>query len=361
MLRDEGIKGASSSLNIHWPMTMKLRLVICTAILGCGVFLSTAQAHALAISPVLFDFEVAPGSSRQAAVTITNDTEQEETFVLRSLNFIPSGECGQQQYLEEPLPSDLASWIFPGRPSVTLAPGERAEFSFAVNVPRNAEPGGHYASLFFSRLAEQTSQTGVGVGSEVGVLILVNVPGNVREDARVESFMLRGGTIRDRLPVYFDLRLRNLGSVHFRPRGTLVVKNMLGRTVARLSANPNNVAALPNSVRRVESVWARTLADEQDQNPCFYPPVSDTSREGGFFQNLRNEWDNFALGRYTAGVEITYGSAATPLQSAEVTFWVIPWRMLTVAGVGAALLFVLLRLYNRVLVSSALKKERKKR
>lgn len=342
-------------------MMKKSRLITCLALFGCGVFLSTAQAQALAVSPVLYDFEIATGASKQGSVTITNDTGEEETFALHVRNFTASGECGQQEYLEESQPSDLASWIFPERPSVTLEPGESQDFPFVVNVPRDAEPGGHYATIFFSRVPDPANQTGVGVGSEVGILILVNVPGDVREDARIESFTLRGSSVRDRLPVYFDLRIRNLGSVHFRTRGTLVVKNMLGRTVSRLSANPNNVATLPNSIRRVESVWARTLTDEQDQDPCFYPPVSDTSRDGGFLENLRNEWDNFALGRYQASVDITYGAAATPLQSETVTFWIIPWRMLTMAGAVIILVFALLKLYNRLLVSSALKKERKKK
>ena len=341
-------------------MTMKFRLAICAAVFGCGLFLSAVQAQALAVSPVLYDFEIAPGSSRQSGITVTNETQQRETYTLNVENFVPSGECGQQSYVNEARPSGLASWIFPERPSVSLDPGQSAEFPFIVNVPRDAEPGGHYATIFFTQSGTRGEATGVGVGSEVGVLILVNVPGNVREDARIESFSLRGPTVRDRLPVYFDLRMRNLGSVHFRTRGTLIVKNMFGRVVQRAPANPNNVATLPASVRRVESVWARTLADEPDQDPCFYPPVKGASHEGGFIQDLRNEWDNFALGRYVASVEITYSSTAPALFSEEAVFWVIPWRMLLLMGIGIVLIGTLLKLYNRLLVSSALKKERKR-
>ena len=304
-------------------MFSRLRPLLCAAILGGGFLISAGPVSALAVSPVLYDFEIAPGSSRQSGVTLTNDTREEETYTLHAQNFSPSGECGQQVYVEEARPTGLASWIYPERPTVILGPGESAEFPFVVNVPRNAEPGGHYATLFFTRTGDVDEGSGVGVGSEVGVLLLVNVPGNVREDAQVESFTLRGSKIRDRLPVFFDLRIRNLGSVHFRTRGTLIIKNMFGRVVQRTSANPNNVATLPASVRRVESVWARTLTDEPDQDPCFYPPVTDTSRDGGFLNNLRAEWDNFALGRYRASVEITYSSTAPAVVSEDVIFLVI--------------------------------------
>lgn len=310
--------------------------------LGCFVAQRAPAAQALAVSPVLYDFEIAPASNKQGTITLINDTEQEDTYGLSVRNFVAMGEDGAQQYLDEENPSDLASWISLDKPSVTLASGQSAQFTFSVNVPVNAEPGGHYASIFFTHAGKPGSGTGVGIGGQVGVLILVNVPGNVKEDAKIESFTLQGSSLKDHLPAIFDLRLHNLGSVHFRPRGTLVVKNIFGQTVAREPANPKNSAVLPNSIRRVEMTWARTL---------------DVEEGNGFLTGVRNEWKNFAIGRYSASVEVSYGSQGKTLSSSDVTFWVIPWHLLLIALVGLAAIVLLIRLYNRMLVSSALKKE----
>lgn len=321
-------------------------LLLALVLLGCLVARETPAAQALAVSPVLYDYEIAPGTSKQGTIMLVNDTERQSTFSLEVKNFVALGEDGAQEYLDEETPTDLASWISVDQPTINLGPGESGQFPFIINVPKDAEPGGHYASVFFYRKPAASAGTGVGVAEKIGVLILVSIPGNVREDARIESFTIQGSNVRSHLPVYFDLRLRNLGSVHFRPRGSLVIRNVFGRVVQRVSANPKNAAVLPNSVRRVESVWANTL---------------DTSSERGFWEDVKNEWRNFAFGRYRATAEIAYGSQANQLVSSSVTFWVIPWRLLLIAAGALLILIILVKLYNRLLIRTALKKDTQQR
>lgn len=327
--------------------TLRLRvLLVAVIIVGCLVARGTPAAQALAVSPVLYDYEIAPGGSKQGTIMLVNDTEKRDTFSLEVKNFVALGEDGAQQYLDEKTPTDLASWVSVDQPTVTLGPGENGEFPFAINVPKDAEPGGHYASVFFYRQPGSTGNAGVGISEKIGVLLLVNVPGNIREDARIESFTLQGSGVRDRLPVYFDLRIRNMGSVHFRPRGSLVIRNIFGQVVQRVSANPKNAAVLPNSVRRVESVWANTL---------------DEISDGGFWTGVKNEWRNFAFGRYQASVDVTYGSQASQLASSSLTFWVIPWRLMLLAFGALVVLVLFIKGYNRLLVRSALKKDARQR
>jgi hypothetical protein len=316
-------------------------LAVLTAVMGAII---APSAYALMVSPVAFDFEGTPGGSARGVIRLTNDSERSDTFSLEARNFIPYGEEGAQTYLEEEEVTGLASWVRFDQPSVFLQAGQTAEFPFVVAVPPDAEPGGHYAAIFFSRVPDKAQGTGVGVGGAVGVLLLMNVSGEIHEEARIESFTVREGAVHDRLPIYFDLRIRNLGSVHFRPRGELMIRNVFGNVVNRSDVNPKNSAVLPNSVRRVESVWARTLQEQ----------------EGGFFVQAKEEWRNFAIGPYTAAVEMRYGSQAWQLSSAQMTFWVFPWRLLLLTGVAVLLIVVLLVSYHRLVVASVVAKERKR-
>jgi hypothetical protein len=309
-----------------------------------AIFIFGHSAQAMTVSPVLYDYEVEPGGSRQGSIALSNDGNRPELFALEANNFVPFGEDGAQQYVEEETPTGLASWMTFDRPSILLQPGETAAFPFVVTVPKDAEPGGHYASIFFSRVPDATEGSGVGVGGAIGVLVLVNVTGDVHEEARIESFVVRGPRIHHRLPVYFDTRIRNLGSVHFRPRGELVIRNVFGRVVSRSSVNPKNSAVLPNSIRRVETAWARAT----EEGP------------GGFFAEIKNEWKHFAIGPYTASVSMVYGSKAWQLEGAEVSFWVIPWRLILVAFVGVLSLVLLGVGYHRMVAAAVLAKERKR-
>jgi hypothetical protein len=323
-------------------MINRLRLAAVLALLPVFFLgLGLKQVRAFSVSPVVIDLEVAPGTAAQGKIQVTNTDSQRRTYYVSVQKFVAKGEDGQQDFLPEEDQTGLASWITPDQRSVTLQPGETAPFSYVVSVPLNAEPGGHYAALFFSDRPTVEGDTAVGVGAKVGVLFLLRVPGDILESARVESFRTTSERI-NRLPAYFELRVRNLGSVHLRPEGSVVIRNMFGSTVANVPANPRQAAVLPNSVRRFESAWANTFEEER----------------GGFVAELKNEWKNFGIGRYTAEAQVLYGEQKQELR-ATTMFWVIPWRVIVVVIALLVLLIVLLSLYNRMVVRAALKKGRR--
>lgn len=325
-------------------MCMRFRVVsfILGFLMALACFsVSTHPVLAFAISPVVVDLEVDPGTAAQGKVQITNTDGKDQTYYIGVQNFVAKGEDGAQDFLPESDITGLASWITPQTRSVRLGANETREFGYAVNVPKNAEPGGHYAAMFFSTVPLNSDRgSAVGVGAKTGLLFLLRVPGDIREDARIESFRVNSGQI-DRLPAYFEMRVRNLGNVHFKPEGNVVIKNFLGQEVAKVPLNPRKSSVLPNSIRRIDTVWAKTF---------------DVS-SGGFFTELKNEWKNFAIGRYTAVAEGFYGVRKQSL-AASVVFWVVPWRLIVVTVFALLILVGCLKLYHRFVVNSAVKKIR---
>jgi len=316
-----------------------LRSRIAATLLCSAAFLCIVRTEAIAfgVSPVIVDLEVAPGSAAHGEVQLMNSADQERIYYVTTQNFVAKGEDGQQDFLPEEQKSGLATWILPERRTVTLQAGQTFSLNYVVNVPANAEPGGHYAALFFSDQPGSDTGSAVGVGAKVGVLFLLRVPGDIQESVRVESFRTASDRLTS-LPAYFELRLRNLGNVHVRPEGTVVMRNMFGSVVGKVPVNPRQAVVLPNSIRRFDPAWANTFEIEQ----------------GGFFAALKNEWKNFAIGRYTAEVDAQYGAQKQAL-SAKTTFWVFPWHVLLLIALGIILLIVLLKLYNRMIVRAALK------
>jgi len=332
-------------LILHDAMMLhRLRFPIALFVCLVGLLTVAAPAaHAFIVSPVIVDLDISPGKANQGTIHLINNAENTQTFYVSIQTFVARGEEGQQDFLPEDNRIGLPSWIIPEARSITLAPNEGKDFTYVVNVPANAEAGGHYAAMFFSTLpVTEEGGASVGVGAKTGILFLLKVPGDIKEDARIESFAVNNGGMFDRLPAYFDTRIRNLGNIHFRPQGDIVIKSMFGSTSARFPMNPLNAAVLPNSIRRVQTVWAIKTFDSY-------------TGKGTFFGELKDEWNNFAIGRYTAELDATYGTSKQPLHG-QVTFWVFPWRLALVAGVLIVILILLLMGYNRMVVRSALKK-----
>lgn len=312
-----------------------------------------SPVHAFAVSPVLFDITADPSTKQQGIIHVTNDTNAEQTYYADVQNFVPHGEEGQQSFMPETDTSGLVSWITLEETSVKLKVGEGKDFRWALQLPPNAEPGGHYAAIFFSTIPPKTiADTGVGVGAKTGVLFLVNVNGNIKESAAIESFHvaseeMNGQTVSpasfmSHLPAYFETRIRNDGNVHFVPRGDIKITGMFGSASGEIPVNPANSRVLPNSIRRIVSEWG---------------PQMDEPKT--LWDGVRAEWNGFAFGRYTAHLAATYGSKDTPL-TASVTFWVIPWRLMILAILAIILLLCVLKGYNRMVIRSAMSKGTKK-
>ena len=90
---------------------------------------------------------------------------------------------------------------------------------------------------------------------------------------------------------------------------------------ATLPGNPQEGNILPDSVRRFETAW-------KAKNPDL-----GLSREGenffsGYWRNVKNEWQNFAFGIYTAKLDLVYGPAGENEAHAKTTFFVLPWHLL---------------------------------
>ncbi len=297
-------------------------------------------SRALTISPPTFEVTAQPGESKSLSIRVINDQSAAVTLFTSTANFRAQGETGQPDFLFDVQTADLASWIKPEKTSFTLEAGDSTFAPFTIDVPADAEPGGHYASLFFGTGAPVADGGQVGIESKLGALIILSVAGDTRESAAIKEFATGPGR-RNHLPAPFVLRIENTGNVHFRPAGFVTVRNMFGGVSATIPVNPKEGAVLPASVRRFDLQWQRV--DQQDAG-------------GNFFQELADEWTNFAFGPYSAEAVVTYGSSGRTL-TAAAKFSIFPWRVMVLLAVVLVLVIWLLvrgiRFYNAMIIRRA--------
>ncbi len=324
-------------------MYKKLILGVCFVV--AGLFLVAASdVHAITIIPPSLEFEAPPGQTYETTVKLFNETDQTVVLYSEATNFGAAGETGRPSYRFDAEPEGLSSWITVEPGPYTLDPGARVTVPITIAPPADAEPGGHYAALFFSDQPKDAEQGGaVAVGSKIGILLLARVPGDVTEAGAIKEFYLEDKpTSVNRLPITFVTRYENTGNVHLRPTGMIEVQNMFGSSVASIDFNPSNGATLPNTIRKYDTVWQKGTVDES----------------GGFWTEFKNERNNFAIGRYTATVSLEAGVDTIISDSAAVTFWVVPWRVMIVWGIGVIIilfiLWFLIKRYNKWVVAKAM-------
>jgi hypothetical protein len=304
------------------------------------VFFCTARsALAIGVAPALVDVMIAPGATHQLTFSLRNDAPSSVLITVHAQNFIPLGEEGEQSLITEPRLTNLASWIDASSSTFMVDARSLLKTAVTIRVPEEATPGGYYATLLFSEHRTAASGNGIGITTSIGVPFLVQVKGPVHEELRLDTFQLQETTPLNHLPATFITRVRNLGTTHERVRGSIVIHDMMNRTVATIPVNPTDAAVLPGGVRRIVSAWSRGSA----------------AAESGFWNGVRAEIQHIGIGRYRATLNAQYGSMNRSL-SGTVLFWVLPWRLFMVGVVSVAGVLALLWLQKRWMIRRALRR-----
>ena len=203
------------------------RLEVLFALIVVALFASALPVYALTISPPLYDLGVAPGQSITESLKVFNETQETNTWYFQTQNFTSQGEDGEPSFVGEDNTTDLASWIVLPSQSLTLTPGQSATVNFTINVPKDADAGGHYAAIFLASTPPSTNGGAVGVSSRIGALILLRVAGDVIEAGSLQQFTL-SSSMYSSLPVGFNVLFKNSGNVHVKPYGAITIHSSSG-------------------------------------------------------------------------------------------------------------------------------------
>lgn len=250
----------------------------------------------LSVSPSLKEANVKPGEKFSDIIKITNTSSTDVNVEVTLQDFRAKNEEGDKLFLGEENndnPYALVKWIKIEK-TFSLKQNETKEIDYTINVPADAEPGGHYAVILFQpKLKNQgaVASSGTVIEPIIGTTLLVTVEGDIKYGAKIVEFStgknLYTGTTN---VVNFVTRFQNLSSVHVKPVGTIEITNFMGKVVYKMNVNENQTNVLSDSIRRYENSWTSA----------------------------------YGFGPYKAKLTLNYGEGKTI--SSMLSFWIIPWR-----------------------------------
>ena len=315
----------------------KLSISASLSILIIGVGLSPANIFAasspqssqgLSVSPPLVNASSNPGQSVVINIRVQNISGSPLILSSVAQDFGAKGQDGTPQILFNETSStrySLKYWITPIN-SPTIAPNSSSVIPVTVNIPANAEPGGHYGIIQFTGKPPTLDTTGVGVSASIGVLVLFTVNGTithnlsslgtqVSQNSKIGTFFQSG-------PLSISELIQNTGAVHEEPTGNITVKNFFGSHPITLPFNSKKSNILPGSVRK-------------------------------FTQDIKTK---NLFGYYTISGNLAYGEHQT-LSIKPVSFWVIPVPLVIMILVLVVLIFFILKFgikrYNSYVIEQA--------
>jgi hypothetical protein len=212
--------------------------------------------------------------------------------------------------------ADINDWVSFKQPIFTVGSGQTFVQKVRIAVPKEA--GFSYSfALLISRKSEDVQTQGNRVlRGSVAVFTLLNIdrPGAKRE-LDMASFSTTKG-IYEYLPADLTIKLKNTGNTIVQPYGNIFIQRGSDDTepLATLPVNDTKGYILPGSERSLTASWAKGF------------PLRDKS--GGTRWNW-SDISDFRIGKYTAKLVAVYndGTRDVPVQG-EVTFWVLPWKIM---------------------------------
>ncbi len=282
--------------------------------IGLSALLLTASilsVQALTVSPARMEIKADPGTPVTGKFLIINEQNTDQVFYTSVENFEAQGESGTPYFSQSK--DGLASWVTV-IDKVEIKKGDRLEIPFTINVPKNADAGGHFAAIFLNTVRPSTNGGEVSIGAKVGMLMLLRVSGTIKEEGGILSFSLKNSTtnVYTSIPLTFVYRFSNNGNDRANPSGTLSIKNMVGGVAKELNPNPALGNVLPNSIRRFEVTW--------NSNGNLSPTAS-------FFETAEYQYRNFAFGKYTANLDLAFGEKGKT--TSTISFYIIPWHLIS--------------------------------
>ncbi|HEY5549651.1 MAG TPA: hypothetical protein VIK37_00365 [Candidatus Saccharimonadales bacterium] len=277
----------------------------------------------LSISPVLSEFTLKPGQADKLDINLKNITLNKITAQASVADFESDGVSGNPKIIAEPnhiSPNSIRKFVL-GLEDVPLDVGQQKKVTLAIQIPGDAAPGAYFGIIRYKAIPAGETAPGPGevsLSASVGTIVLISVPGNLREQVQLTALHVyrgdRKGTLFFERPTKIGVELRNLGNGFVKPFGSVEIRNMAGNEVYTYQLNNTNPRAsiLPSSNRIFEN-------------------------------NIKNVG---AIGRYTVTASVSYGSGSQVL-TLKKTFWYIPlWLTATITAVLVLLVLLVFRAYR---------------
>jgi hypothetical protein len=281
-------------------------LFIFTGSVLYGKLFAQKSPSGLTITPSNIELQVKPGESITKEIILTNSTPADVEIKVSKRNFTAQGEEGQITLTTGEDNYSLASWIETTPERINIKKDGREKFLVTIKIPKSAEPGGHFGSVVFGTVPKvDVKQTGAVVSQEIASLILVKIPGEVTEDAKIESFKALS-PFYELGPVSFEARVKSNSTVHVKPVGTLTITSMFGQ---KLTGQVESRNILPGAIRKIPAVLGNKLL----------------------------------IGKYTASISLVYGTQNNAPLVATATFWAFPIRYALIVLVVLFVIYVMRR------------------
>ena len=284
---------------------------------------TSTTGSGLSISPPISEFTISPGGSKPLNITLKNVTVDDVIAKGIVNDFEGDGVTGNPKLLTNnstPTANSIKKFVS-NIDDVPLKKGEQKTVILSLDIPKGTAPGAYFGVVRYQALPAGTNAPGAGqvaLTASVGTVVLITVPGNLREQVQLTGIHVYRGSRDSSLfftkPDKIGVEIKNFGNGFAKPFGTVEIQNTFGKAVA--SYQFNNPRQLGNILPSSSRIFTNGISSIKTP------------------------------GRYKITANVSYGSGSQVLSTSK-TIWYIPaWLAIIILLVILALAYLVFRAYR---------------
>ncbi len=178
----------------------------------------------------IFVYELDPGSSKEDAVRVFNNTDTTRTITLDAVDSVLSSggafACAQSADAK----SDVGAWTVLSKTKLVLPAGGSATVPFTVTVPKEVAVGEHDGCITIQDKSNKQTNAdgGVVLGFRSGIRMAVSIPGDIVKRLEIDSL-----EVKERKKDTFRVvpTVSNKGNVSLDTDVTVSFQTLFGTTI----------------------------------------------------------------------------------------------------------------------------------
>jgi hypothetical protein len=285
----------------------------------------TTSGFSLQVSPSPLVQTIKPGVTSKFDLQIRNTSDESQNLKMGLRAFTINSTTGKVD-LKNSQPGEVKDFVSFSNPNFSVEAGQIFTQHIIVATPKSAGFTYSFAVVISQQNPPQAKNGESAIQGSVAVFTLLSVDRPGATSKLSLSELQVGRHVYEYLPATISVKLKNSGNTLVQPKGTIYIQRKSNDTkpLASIELNKAGGYILPNSERTMSVDW-------KDGFPHY---TSYTGSDGQTHKKL--SWDSgdftkLRFGRYVAKVVAVYNDNGrdVPIQ-AEITFWVIPWRVLLI-------------------------------
>jgi hypothetical protein len=326
--------------------TFQKKIIVCSISFLIVFFLSPnkviADESTLSISPSIFEIQTKPPSDVWTPFSITNKSNQPVLLTVGYKPFDPqASENGKVVFLKNGVPiTGEDKKIFDkmqivddkniSLTTISLGPKQEMKLRLHIRIPENEPSSDYYFSLLFlenNNKSNQNISNNINDNQKsssllqlgIGLNVLLAIGDKEIPQANISNFSTNW--IQDSGPVYFSLSVFNQGSHFIAPYGYILIKNMFGQTIGRITIPSTIVLAGTGRTFSSNTIYPNATSGIQSTSEIIWP-------------------ENFLLGMYTATLSFSL-SKDGPTYIRNLHFFAFPFVFLLITIITVAIIFII--------------------